>query len=77
MQKLAKLLFLCWIKQHIIKPLHHVLKQTYCAQSLGKFKNFKPVCLVADEHPVAAQNLDLPSFPARNNTEIITQSQYT
>jgi hypothetical protein len=66
-------LFLRWIKQHTIKPLHCVLKQTYRAEFLGKLKNFKSVCLLDDEHPVAAQNLVL-IFPSRKNTEIITMT---
>jgi hypothetical protein len=58
MQTLAKLKFFL-IKQHILKPLH-ALKQTYRAEgaeSLGKFKSFKPLksgCLLHDEHPGAA-----------------------
>jgi hypothetical protein len=52
-------------------------KTDYCAESLGKLKSFKPLCLLDDEHPEAAQNLVLLIYPARNNTEIMTQSQYT
>jgi hypothetical protein len=29
---------------------YDVLKQTYCAEILGKLNNFKPVCLLDDEH---------------------------
>jgi hypothetical protein len=34
----------------------HVLKQTYQADSLGKLKNFKPLCLLHNKHLGAANN---------------------
>jgi hypothetical protein len=38
--------------------------KTHRAESLGKLKKFSSVCLLDDEHPVAAQDFVL-LFPAR------------
>jgi hypothetical protein len=67
-----------WIKQHIIKSLHHVLKQTYTYhdESLGKL-NFKPLCLLDEEHPGAEHTFAFPIYPAKTIIKIITQSHYT
>jgi hypothetical protein len=60
--------------QQIIMPLHHELKQTYRAESLGKWKNFISFCLLDDKHPEAEYTFVLSIYTARNNTKLITQS---
>jgi hypothetical protein len=42
-----------------------------------KVKNFNPLGLLHDEHIGAEHHFIFPIYPARNNTKIITQSQYT
>jgi hypothetical protein len=71
-QTLVKLNFFVGLS-NTIKALHHVLKQTYCAESLGKWKNLNPLCPLDDMHPEAEHVLVFPIYPARNNTKIITQ----
>jgi hypothetical protein len=46
------------------KVIISLIKKTYCAESLGKLKNFIPLCLLYDEHPGAF----LAIYTARNNT---------
>jgi hypothetical protein len=54
-----------------------MMMMTYRAESPGKLKKFNPLCLLHEEHPGAEHNFIFPIYPARNNTKIITQSQYT
>jgi hypothetical protein len=63
--------------QHIVKPLHHELKQAYGAESVGDYKYFLPLCPLVDRHPGAYHAFFLYIYTARNNTKITTQSQYT
>jgi hypothetical protein len=42
-----------------------------------KLKNSNPLGLLHVEHPEAEHNFIFPIYPAKNNTKIITQSQYT
>jgi hypothetical protein len=72
MQTLAKVDFFVGLS-NTIKPLHHELEWAYHAEFLGKLKNFTPLCLLDDEHTFCFSSIYL----ARNNTKIITQSQYT
>ena len=67
------LIFRC-IKQHIIKSLHHELKQTYCAGSLGKLKNLTP-CLLDEEHS-AALEVFVFMFILQKQHKIITPLRY-
>jgi hypothetical protein len=40
---------------------------------MRKLKNFKPLCLLDDEHPGAEHTFVFPIYSARNNTTIITR----
>jgi hypothetical protein len=59
MQTLAKFNFFVRLS-NTEKPLHHVLKQTYRAESLGNWENFIPLYSPDNMHPGAKHLLIFP-----------------